>query len=242
MADYGRYDVDTRTRTRSRGSERYRDDDRGGRGRDRERGMFDYGRRERSRFGGGDDRDDDRRYGEDRSRGFFGSGRGDWSERDRERGDRNRNRERGERDRDDRTYGSDDYRRGLPMDETNKLIASNKVEGTAVYGCDGDKLGSIYNFMVDKFGGKVRYAVMRSSTGFLGFGERYYPLPWDVLDYNVRVGGYCIDMTERDLENAPSFDRESEPRFDEDYDDRVHGWYGMKRRDGREGRSRRDRR
>ena len=247
MADYGRYDEDTRTR--SRGGERYgREENRGGRG--RERGMFDYGSaRERSRFGS-DDRDDERGYGEDRSRGFFGSGRGDWSERDRERGDRDRNRDRdydrdrnrGEGDREDRHYGSDDYNRGLAMDETSNLIASNKVEGTAVYGRDGDRLGSIYNFMVDKFSGKVRYAVMRYSTGFLGFGERYYPLPWKVLSYDERVGGYRIDMAERDLEDAPSFDRDSEPRFSDDYNDRVHGWYGMSRREGRNGRGRRERR
>ena len=35
----------------------------------------------------------------------------------------------------------------IATDETDNLIASNKVEGTAVYDEDGDKLGSIYNFM-----------------------------------------------------------------------------------------------
>ena len=33
--------------------------------------------------------------------------------------------------------------------ETNRLIASNKVEGTAVYDRTGNRLGSVYNFMVD---------------------------------------------------------------------------------------------
>ena len=32
-------------------------------------------------------------------------------------------------------------------DETDRPIASNKVEGTAVYNRQGDSLGSIYNFM-----------------------------------------------------------------------------------------------
>ncbi|TCU51859.1 PRC-barrel domain protein [Novosphingobium sp. PhB57] len=38
----------------------------------------------------------------------------------------------------------------VATDETNRLIASNKVEGTSVYNRSGEKLGSIYNFMVDK--------------------------------------------------------------------------------------------
>lgn len=46
------------------------------------------------------------------------------------------------------------------IDETDRLIASNKVEGTAVYNRQGDKLGSVDNFMVDKRSGQVAYAVM----------------------------------------------------------------------------------
>lgn len=40
-------------------------------------------------------------------------------------------------------------------DETNRLIASNKVDGTAVYNRQGDRLGTVYNFMVDKRQGTV---------------------------------------------------------------------------------------
>lgn len=126
-------------------------------------------------------------------------------------------------------YGRDDDRPGLPIDETSRLIASNKVEGTAVYGRDDHRLGSIFNFMVDKRSGRVEYAVMRYG-GTLGMGQRYYPLPWQILTYDTGQGGYRIEMTERDLRDAPSFDRETEPRFDENYGDRVHGWYGLRRR------------
>ena len=233
MADYGRYDEDTRTRGMNRDMNRDRDYGRRGGG-DRDRGMFDYGRNDRSEERGWAERSyGDRSYGERSERGRQGRDhdRESLFGRDRERS--NDRDERGygrRRERSERGYGSDDYNRGLAMDETSKLIASNKVEGTAVYGCDGEKLGSIYNFMVDKYSGRVKYAVMRYSTGFLGFGERYYPLPWKVLDYDTRAGGYCVDMTEEDLKDAPSFDRDSEPRFNEDYDDHVHGYYGTRRR------------
>jgi hypothetical protein len=36
-----------------------------------------------------------------------------------------------------------------------------------------------------------------------------------------------IDMLARDFEDAPSFDRDSEPEFDRDYGRRVHSWYGL---------------
>ena len=208
MSDYGRYDDDTRIRNRDFDRNRDLDHDR-----NRGRGGSIFGSDWRSR---------DRRRDEDRSNRFGGSA-GDrrTSGYERERSFRESRTDRGERQ-----FGRDDDREGLPIDETGRLIASNKVEGTAVYGRDGERLGSIYNFMVDKFSGKVEYAVM-TYGGFLGMGTRYYPLPWQVLTYDTRAGGYRIHLAERDLQNAPSFDRNSEPRFDRDYGERVHDWYGL---------------
>jgi hypothetical protein len=42
--------------------------------------------------------------------------------------------------------------------ETQDLIASDKVEGTAVYNLSGERLGTVHNFMVDKRSGHVAYA------------------------------------------------------------------------------------
>jgi hypothetical protein len=223
MSDYGRYDDDTRSMSRSRGETRgySRNSDSifGFGGRD--------GRSERSvRTGGWAGTDRTSAYGEDDDRG------GRWTS-ERENLGRDRHRERGyaggsDRYRDNRgeSFGRDDYRTGLPIDETGRLIASNKVEGTAVYGSDGGRLGSIYNFMVNKFSGRVEYAVM-GYGGFLGMGMRYYPLPWQTLTYDTERGGYRIAMAERDLRDAPSFDRDTEPEFNRDYGERVHSWYGL---------------
>lgn len=44
--------------------------------------------------------------------------------------------------------------------ETGNPIGSDKVEGTAVYGADDNKIGSIERVMIDKISGKVSYAVL----------------------------------------------------------------------------------
>ena len=92
----------------------------------------------------------------------------------------------------------------VATDETDRLIASNKVEGTAVYNRQGERLGEVYNFMVDKRSGQVAYAVM-SFGGFLGLGARCHPLPWSVLAYDTGQGGYVVDLDKERLENAPSY-------------------------------------
>jgi PRC-barrel domain len=93
--------------------------------------------------------------------------------------------------------------------ETASLIGSDKVEGTAVYGADDQKIGSIQRIMVDKISGKVAYAVT-SFGGFLGIGEDYYPLPWPTLKYDTRLGGYRTGLTVDRLRGAPKFSRASE--------------------------------
>jgi hypothetical protein len=62
----------------------------------------------------------------------------------------------------------------LESKETVSLIASDKVEGTAVYGTDDKKIGKLERVMIDKISGKVAYAVL-SFGGFLGMGEDYCP-------------------------------------------------------------------
>jgi len=84
------------------------------------------------------------------------------------------------------------------------MIGSDKVEGTAVYRSNGDKVGQIERVMIDKMTGKVAYAVM-SFGGFLGIGEDYYPLPWAVLTYNPRLEGYEVNVTEQQLKGAPHY-------------------------------------
>ena len=144
MADFGRYgDAEYRERQRDRDFARDRDD-RGDFDRDdersRRRGLFGRNRDDR------DDRDDRGRDDRGRGRGFFGDTSSSAVGL--------RDRDARIRDRDEARFGSDDDHRGLPIDETGRLIASNKVEGTSVYGRGGERLGTIYNFMVDKYSGR----------------------------------------------------------------------------------------
>ncbi len=114
----------------------------------------------------------------------------------------------------------------LARDETHDLISSEKVDGTAVYNRDSERLGTIHHFMVGKRDGKVRYAVL-SFGGLFGIGERFHPLPWDILTYDTDKGGYVVDLSKEILQGAPSFERGSEPTYDADYGQRIHGHYGL---------------
>ena len=114
----------------------------------------------------------------------------------------------------------------VATDETDRLIASNKVEGTAVYNRQGERLGTVYNFMVDKRSGQVAYAVM-SFGGFLGVGGSYHPLPWRSLTYDTNLGGYVVDLDKDRLQGAPSYAESESPSWDREYGGRIDRHYGV---------------
>jgi hypothetical protein len=109
---------------------------------------------------------------------------------------------------------------------SSDLIASDRVEGTTVYNRQGEKLGRISNFMVDKRSGQVRYAIL-SFGGFLGISNDHYPLPWSMLDYDTDRGGYVVELDKAVLDNAPRHDADARPDYDERYGRNVYDYYGL---------------
>ena len=109
---------------------------------------------------------------------------------------------------------------------TSNVISSDKVEGTSVYNNAGDKLGSIDDLMIDKHSGHVRYAVLEFG-GFLGMGADRYPLPWDMLKYDVAREGYVVPIDKDRLKDAPRYAEGMAPAYTREYGERVNGYYGI---------------
>jgi sporulation protein YlmC with PRC-barrel domain len=116
-------------------------------------------------------------------------------------------------------------------DTTNpsgRLIGADQVQGTSVYNLGGEKLGSVEDVMIDKVSGRIAYAVL-TFGGFFGMGGRYYPLPWEKLNYDVNMGGYVVDVDRRTLEGAPSYADEQQAFWDDRaWGQRVSDYYGSR--------------
>ena len=120
-----------------------------------------------------------------------------------------------------------DKTQSIERNETHDSISSEKVDGTAVYGRDGEQVGSVHHVMIGKRDGKVRHAVV-SYGGFLGIGEDYFPLPWSELTYDERRGGYVVDRDVDQLKNGPRYRRDQEPSWDASYDEQLTSYYGTR--------------
>ena len=84
---------------------------------------------------------------------------------------------------------------------SSDLIGSDRVEGTAVYGSDGDKIGTVESVLIEKRSGQAR-DVEISVGSFLGMGGEMHSLPWEKFDYT----------TYKESERDTAYDRDYQTR------------------------------
>lgn len=113
------------------------------------------------------------------------------------------------------------------LDPGHELISSRRVEGTSVYDAEGEKLGTIKSVMIMKQSGQVAYALV-SLGSFLGSSPAVYPIPWQLLRYDVERDGYVVEVSREQLEAGPAWtlgaaDRPRERSADE----LLYSHYGL---------------
>jgi sporulation protein YlmC with PRC-barrel domain len=86
---------------------------------------------------------------------------------------------------------------------TTAILAS-KVKGTSVYNNTGDKIGTVEDIVLDKQSNQIMFAAL-GFGGVLGMGEKYYPVPWSLLNYDEDKDGYVVPLTKDRLEQAPAY-------------------------------------
>lgn len=89
---------------------------------------------------------------------------------------------------------------------TSAILAS-KVKGTSVYNTAGDKIGQVEDIVLDKQSDSIMFAAL-GFGGLLGMGEKFYPVPWSVLDYSKDKGGYIVPISKDQMEKAPAYSLE----------------------------------
>ncbi len=113
---------------------------------------------------------------------------------------------------------------------TTAILAS-KVKGTSVYNDTGDKIGTVEDIVLDKLSNQILFAAL-GFGGVLGMGEKYYPVPWSMLDYDEDKGGYVVPLSKERLENAPAYDLKDLARHDGGLGsirDKTYAYYKIER-------------
>lgn len=88
------------------------------------------------------------------------------------------------------------------MNNSNQPSNSSSVqlEGTAVVGPDGDRIGLIESAAIDRTSGSLSHVVM-AVTRF-GLVAARHILPWHRLDYDRQLAAYRVNLTYDQLQAA----------------------------------------
>jgi PRC-barrel domain protein len=113
--------------------------------------------------------------------------------------------------------------------QDHPLILSSRVIGKSVFDRSGTHLGHVDDLTIEKASGRVIYGIM-SFGGFLGIGERFHPVPWSLLDYDVVRDGFTVPLEPSVLKDAPSYERAELRQLGgvsyRRYGDTIYAYYG----------------
>jgi sporulation protein YlmC with PRC-barrel domain len=111
--------------------------------------------------------------------------------------------------------------------DKSDVLKVSTVVGMKVQDTQGKKLGDIKDLVIDPVDGSIGYAVL-DFGGFLGIGDKYFAVPWEALQWTPDHKAIILDVSKKDLKQAPGFDKNKWPDLgSEEQALIIYEYYGM---------------
>lgn len=105
------------------------------------------------------------------------------------------------------------------------IVRADEVIGVKVINTADEDLGKIYQIVLDKVSGQVKYVVLESGS-FLGMGGKLFAIPWNAIHYDNEEEAFVLNVNKERLKNAPGFDKNNWPVFsDEKWGKSISDYY-----------------
>ena len=122
--------------------------------------------------------------------------------------------------------GAGDKAGKMAEDQRINAFMVEKIIGSKVINLKGETLGKIENLVVDIDTGRIVYAVLEAG-GFLGIGEKLFPVPWKSLAALPSEGIFFLNQSKEQMKKAPAFDKKNLPNMgDMRWGGNVFKYYG----------------
>ena len=104
---------------------------------------------------------------------------------------------------------------GDPYANTSlRFLTAHSIIGDKVKNKEGEDMGHIKDIMLDIRSGKIEYYVIEFG-GFLGIGEKFFAIPFRLLEIDPDHKLFLFNEKRETLEKAPGFDKHHWPETNE---------------------------
>lgn len=111
------------------------------------------------------------------------------------------------------------------MGKTN-IIPTHRLVYYDVVNPSGEDLGQVQEFMLDVAHGRIAFVVV-SFGGILGLTDKWFALPWEILEWSPSQKKFVLSMPRQVLENAPGLDKKKWPEeIDLSWLSMCYAYYG----------------
>jgi uncharacterized protein YegP (UPF0339 family) len=87
-----------------------------------------------------------------------------------------------------------------------RFVPTIRLEQYDVVNKKHEDMGQVQTFIIDMHEGLIAF-VLVAFGGTLGFGDKWFALPWDALQWYPETKKFVLDMPEEVLKNAPGMDK-----------------------------------
>ena len=91
-----------------------------------------------------------------------------------------------------------------------RVLSAHSLMQDRVRNTEGEHIGDLRELMIDLDSGRIAYAVV-SFGGLLGIGDKYFAMPWSMIQVDTDEKQLVIDVSKESLEDAPGFDKDDWP-------------------------------
>lgn len=93
------------------------------------------------------------------------------------------------------------------MTKLARFVPTMRLKQYDVINKSGEDMGQVQTFVVDMHEGLIAF-VFVSFGGTLGFGDKWFALPWDALQWRPETMNFVLDMPVEVLKDAPGMDKD----------------------------------
>ena len=112
----------------------------------------------------------------------------------------------------------------MSIETTHGLLAPEDINGTAILGEDGERMGTVDHVVIDPVKGRIAYAVL-SFGGFMGLGEQTYSIPWRSVRFDPDKRAFVTGITRQQVAEAP--ERPDDWHLDRRWEERTFDHFGV---------------